>query len=198
MHMHESRLVCSAAENTAWIVEVGYCAAARYHDKLLQKQQQQHERLTQIMQSKGFTVHVLPVLLGNIGEVFRSTLSTIKLAGANADRISKLASRLSTHAQMSMQSIIQSCRLAETTPQQSAQSHRRRFEPPLGGLSAHGHRDRYLPVEETAQSQVDSQAHAERRIIISYLPRLSHAAWRPQSKRATMSPGVSNAFGALQ
>ena len=49
-----------------------------------------------------------------------------------------------------------------------------------------------------AQCHVDSQTHAERRIIYSYLPRLSHAAWRPQSKGATMSPGVSNAFGASQ
>ena len=55
MHMHESGLVCSAAGKTVWIVEVGYCAATRYHDKMLEKQQQ-HERLTQILQSKGFTV----------------------------------------------------------------------------------------------------------------------------------------------
>ena len=81
-------------------------------DESLQKQQQ-HERLTQILQSKGFTVHVLPVLLGNTGEVFRSTLSNIKLAGADADGISKLASRLSTHAQKSKQSILQSRRVAE-------------------------------------------------------------------------------------
>ena len=106
MHMHESGLVCSAAGQIVWIVEVGYCAATRYHDNLREKQQQ-HERLTQILQSKGFTVHVLPVLLGNTGELFRSTLSNIKLAGAGADRISKLASRLSTYAQKSMQSIIQ-------------------------------------------------------------------------------------------
>ena len=91
------------------------------------EKQQQHERLTQILQSKGFIVHVLPVLLGNTGEVFRSTLSNIKLAGADADRISKLASRLSTHAQKSMQSIIHSRRVAEAIPQQS---HRRQFEPP--------------------------------------------------------------------
>ena len=131
MHMHESGLVCSAAGKTVWIVEVGYCAATRYHDKFLEKQQQ-HERLTQISESKGFIVHVLPVLLGNTGEVFRSTLSNIKLAGADADRIGKLASRLSTHAQKSMQSIIQSRRVAEAIPQQSAQSHRRQYEPPWG------------------------------------------------------------------
>ena len=105
------------------------CAATRYHDKILEKQEQ-HERLTQILQSKGYPVHVLPLLLGNTGEAFRSTLSNIKLAGADADRISKLASRLSTHAQKSMQSIIQSRRVAEAIPQQSAQLHRRQFEPP--------------------------------------------------------------------
>ena len=105
MHMHESGFVSSAAGKTVWIVEVGYCAATRYHDNLLEKQQQ-HERMTQTLQSKGFTVHVLPVLLVNTGEIFKSTLLNIKLAGADADRISKLASRLSTHAQKSMQSII--------------------------------------------------------------------------------------------
>ena len=35
MHMHESGLMYSAAEKTAWIVEVGYCAATRYHDNKL-------------------------------------------------------------------------------------------------------------------------------------------------------------------
>ena len=34
---------------------------------------------------KGFTVHVLRVLLGNTGEGFKGTLSNIKLAGADAD-----------------------------------------------------------------------------------------------------------------
>ena len=155
---------------------MGYCAATCYHAKFLEKQQQ-HERLTQILESKGFIVHVLPVLLGNTGEVFRSTLSNIKLAGADADRISKLASRLSTHAQKSMQSIIQSRRVAEATPHQSARSHRRQYEPPWGayllmvigtGISLW----RYL-----AQSQVDSQTHAERRIIYLFpfqVPRQIH------------------------
>ena len=70
---------------------------------------------------KRFTVHVLPVLLDYI-EVPKSTLSNIKLADAGAGSISKLASRLSTHAQRSMQSIIQSRRVAEAIVQQSAQS----------------------------------------------------------------------------
>ena len=74
-------------------------------------------------------------------------------------------SPLSTHAQKSMQSIIQSRSVAEATPQQSAQSHRRQFELPYGahqlmvigtGISLW----RYL-----AQSPVDSRTHAERRII---------------------------------
>ena len=135
MHMPESGLVCSAAGKTVWIVEEGYCAATPYHDKVLEKQQQ-HERLTQILQSKGFTVHVLPVLLGNTGEISKSTLSNIKLAGADADRISMLASRLSTHAQKYMQSIIRSRRVAEATPQQSAQSHCRQLSPRRGLISS--------------------------------------------------------------
>ena len=99
--------MCNAAVKTACIMEVGYCVATCYHDKLLEKQLQ-HERLTQILKSKGFTLHILPVLLGNTGEVFRSTLPNNKLAGADADRISELASFLSTLAQNSLQSIIQS------------------------------------------------------------------------------------------
>ena len=51
----------------------------------------------------------------------KGTLSNIKLAGADADRLTKLASRLSTHAQKSMQSIIQSRRAAGIIPQKSAQ-----------------------------------------------------------------------------
>ena len=34
---------------------------------------------------------MLPVLLGNTGKIFKSTLLNIKLAGADAGRISKLA-----------------------------------------------------------------------------------------------------------
>ena len=41
-----------------------------YHDKILEKQQQ-HECLTQILQSKGFTVRALPMLLGNLGEIIQ-------------------------------------------------------------------------------------------------------------------------------
>ena len=68
---------------------------------------------------------MLSVLLGTAGEIFRSTLSTIKSAGADADRVDKLASRLSLHAQHTMQSIIQSRRVIE----RSDRGHKR-FQPP--------------------------------------------------------------------
>ena len=103
--------------------------------------------------------------LGNTGEVFRSTLSNIKLAGADADRISKLASRLSTHAQNSMQSIIQSRRVAEAIPQQSAQSHRKQFEPPWGAYQLMVIGTSISLWRYLAQSQVDSQTQAERLVI---------------------------------
>ena len=69
----------------------------RYHDRLLERQQQ-HERLNQMSWSKGFTVHVLPLLLSNAGEVVKSTLMNVKLAGADANRISESASLLSIHS----------------------------------------------------------------------------------------------------
>ena len=111
--------------STVWIVEVGYCAATRYHDKLVEKQQQ-HEQLISILEGKGYTVHLLPVLLGTTGEIFKSTLKNIKLAGADNDRVDRTASRLSLQAQESMQGIIQFRRVTEGSNLSSQQS----FRPP--------------------------------------------------------------------
>ena len=81
-----------------WIVEVGYCAATRYHNKMTEKQQQ-HAQLISLLESLDYRVNMLPVLLGTTGEIFHSTLTNIKNTGADADRVDKLASRLSLHAQ---------------------------------------------------------------------------------------------------
>ena len=78
--------------NHIWIVDVGYCAATRYHNKLIENQQQ-HAQLISLLESWGYTVDILPVLLGNTGEIFHSTLTNIKTTGADADRVDKLASR---------------------------------------------------------------------------------------------------------
>ena len=94
----------------AGIVEVGYCAATRYHDKL-NEIQQQYAQLISLLESLCYRVDILPMLLGNTGEIFHSTLTNIKNTGADADRVDKLASRLSLHAQHTMQSIIQSRRV---------------------------------------------------------------------------------------
>ena len=45
-----------------WIVEVGYCAATRYHNKMTEKQQQ-HAQLVSLLESLDHRV-MLPVLLG--------------------------------------------------------------------------------------------------------------------------------------
>ena len=89
---------------------------------------------------------MLPVLLGNMGEVFKSTLLNIKLAGADADRISKLASRLSTNAHIHAEhhSELQSCR-SNTSAISSVASQTIRAS--VGGSSAHNYSDRFLPVE---------------------------------------------------
>ena len=71
--------------------------------------QQQRAQLISLLQSLDYTVNMLPVLLGTTGGIFYSTLTNIK----NADRVDKLASRLSLHAQHTIQSIIQSCRVIE-------------------------------------------------------------------------------------
>ena len=59
------------------------------------------------------------------GDIFYSTLPNIKNTGADADRVDKLALRLSLHAQHTMQSIIQSCRVIE----RSDRGHKQ-FQPP--------------------------------------------------------------------
>ena len=107
-----------------WIVEVGYCAATRYHNKMTEKQQQ-HARLISLLESLDYRVSMLPVLLGTTGEILHSTLTNIKNTGADADRVDKLASRLSLHAQHTMQSIIQSRRVVE----RSNRGHKQ-FQPP--------------------------------------------------------------------
>ena len=116
----------SCTGKTVWIIEVGYCAATRYQDKLTEKKQQ-HQRLIDILQRTGYEVHLLPVLLGNTGEIFKSTLANIKLAGADADRVDRLASKLSFHAQKTMQSIVQARRVLEATCDQHTQF---TFQPP--------------------------------------------------------------------
>ena len=55
-----------------WIVEVGYCAATGYHDKMTEKQQQ-HAQLISLLESLDYRVITLPVLLGTTGEIFHST-----------------------------------------------------------------------------------------------------------------------------
>ena len=112
------------AGTKVWIVEIGYCAATRYLEKLTEKLQQ-HQVLTDILKAKGFDVQVLPVILGNTGEIFKSSLTSIKQAGADPDRVDRLAAKLSTHAQTTMQSIIQSRRVTE----RSSCTHRQ-YEPP--------------------------------------------------------------------
>ena len=64
-------LYAAPLERKVWIVEVAiYCAATRYHDELLEKQQQ-HEQLTQILQSKGFTVQCASRASGQYGRNFQ-------------------------------------------------------------------------------------------------------------------------------
>ena len=124
-HDQLSQPICSQRLQV-WILEVGYCAATRYYGKLAEKQQQ-HQCLQRIMEAKGVTVHILPVLSGNTGEIFNSTLHNIKQAGADHDRVDRLASQLSTHAQHAMQTIIKCRRVAE---KDSTASTSRRYDPP--------------------------------------------------------------------
>ena len=53
-----------------WIVEIGYCAATWYHDKWNEKQQQ-HAPLKSLLESLNYIVDILPMLLGNTGEIFQ-------------------------------------------------------------------------------------------------------------------------------
>ena len=51
------------------IVEVGSCAATRYHDEVTE-QQQQHAQMISLLESLKYRVDMLPVLLGTTGEIF--------------------------------------------------------------------------------------------------------------------------------
>ena len=94
---------------------------------MLSSNKQQYQCLQQILEAKGVTVHILPVLLGNTGEIFNSTLHNIEQAGADHDRVDRLASQLSTHAQHAMQTIIKCRRVAE---KDSTTSTSRTYDPP--------------------------------------------------------------------
>ena len=123
-HDQVSQPTCSQRLQV-WILEVGYSAATRYYEKLAEKQQQ-NQCLQRILEAKGVIVHILPVLLGNTGEIFNSTLHNIKQAGADHDRVDRLASQLSTHAQHAMQTIIKCRRVAEND---STARTSRRYDP---------------------------------------------------------------------
>ena len=91
----------------------------------MNEKQQQHAQLISLLESLDYRINMLPVLLGTTGETFHSTLTYIKHTGADANRVDKMASSLSLHAQHTMQSIIQSRRVIE----RSDRGHKQ-FQPP--------------------------------------------------------------------
>ena len=82
-------------------------------------------QLISLLESLDHRLNLLPAILGTTGEIFYSTLTNVKNTGADADRVDKLASRSSLHAQHTMQSSTQSRRVIESFDRGHKQ-----FQPP--------------------------------------------------------------------
>ena len=103
-----------------WLVEGGYCADTKYEEKLAEKQQQ-HQRLQSMLQMYGYTVILLPIILGFSGTIYNSTVECMQKLGIDRNflsmpRSAKLLTALHRHAITSLHSTVKLRRLLERNP----------------------------------------------------------------------------------
>ena len=114
-----------------WILEEGYCSDTRYLGKLAEKESQ-HAPLCNALQSYGYNVSCLPIVLGNMGCVYNTNTTALKEVGLDANHCKKLLSQLHLHAVTCLQKIVQSRRFLErqTAPRSTQRFKRKRHDPP--------------------------------------------------------------------
>ena len=83
-----------------WLVEGGYCADTKYEKK------KQHKTLHHMLQSYGYDVIMLPIILGFSGTIYKSTLECMHKLGVEKMRSTKLLSALHLHAITSLHSTV--------------------------------------------------------------------------------------------
>jgi hypothetical protein len=91
------RPICGTKPRRVYIVEVGYCNDHRSKEKE-QEKLAQHQRLLGELRSQGFDAHIIPVPLGSMGTVYRTTQTWLQLLGVGKDATHKGLRKLSIHA----------------------------------------------------------------------------------------------------
>ena len=120
-----------ARPRRVWIVEVGYCSDTRYEAKLEEKRTQ-HSQLQAALQSYGYDVTLIPMVLGNTGTVYTTNLEGLMQLGMSRDKGKKLLGQLHTHAVTCTHNIVKSRRFLErqVLQQRHHRRKRRRYDPP--------------------------------------------------------------------
>ena len=95
-----------------WIVELGYGADTRYDEKFEEKQQQ-HTRLVSLLESRGFHVIVLPIILGVGGTIFHTVEDSLRQLGIAGARVKTTMQNLHRHSVQALQNIVRQRRILE-------------------------------------------------------------------------------------
>jgi hypothetical protein len=114
-----------------WIVEIGYCSDTRYEAKLDEKRAQ-HSQLQAALQSYGYDVTLIPMVLGNTGTVYTTNLEGLMQLGMSREKGKKLLAQLHTHAVACTHNIVKSRRFLErqVLQQRHHRPKRKRYDPP--------------------------------------------------------------------
>ena len=106
---HNITTTANGIARRVWIVEVGYCSDTRYLDKLQEKTQE----LQGLLMDKGFKVTCLPIILGNSGEIYSTTESSLLQLGISHAAAQSLMLRLSDRAARYLHNLIKTRRQLE-------------------------------------------------------------------------------------
>ena len=94
------------------IAEIGYTSEGRYLGKIAEKQEQ-HRQLERILQSKGYIVKALTVILGSTGGIFTQSMAGLASMGVDKERCVVLTRKLHTHSVRWLHTIIKKRRCLE-------------------------------------------------------------------------------------
>ena len=105
-----------------WVVELGYSSDTRYLDNLAEKKLQ-HAQLCELLTTEGYDVHLLQIILGSAGRVFKCLQHAAKELEIPPARRKTKFSKIHLHSVHTLQNLV---------------SQRRYLERPQTGTEARG------------------------------------------------------------
>ncbi len=91
-------------------MEGGYCSDTRYEEKL-QEKGAQHKALEEALRDYGYSVTTLPIIIGQSGSQYHTTLAALANFGIEHGPASKVMSKLHEHAVLTFHKILTSRRV---------------------------------------------------------------------------------------